>query len=211
MKIVALLLGLVLPLADEIEALKVRATALLELVVKKSTDEALLYVDEESKERFLELWGKGIPSYKIGDIRVTEDRGQVIADIEHKVPFINSMMAPLPMEWVRKDGEWFLHIPDWDRTITPFGKLGPSNSNSPQGVINPLGGIPPMNVDLIEKILSQYNEERAREQEAAAKKSTQPSETETPAKSGPQDAVPETKPESNHGSKEAPNGHKSKQ
>jgi hypothetical protein len=123
MKVFLLLMSLFLPLTEESEALKVRATALLELVLKGSPNKALVYVDDDSKDRFLELWGKGIPSYKIEDVRVNGDQAQVIAKIKHSLPNEFSIDISHQMDWVLKNGEWFLHVPDWDRTLTPFGRI----------------------------------------------------------------------------------------
>jgi hypothetical protein len=130
-----ILVSILLPMKEETDVLKARATAVLELVLKGSANQALPYVDDESKDRFLLLWGKGIPQYEITDVRVKDDQGQVIAKIKHPLPFDFSMDIPTQMDWVRKNGEWFLHIPDWDRTITPFGAPGvpplPNTATSP--------------------------------------------------------------------------------
>ena len=126
MKIFLLFLSVLLPLQEESDVLRSRAAELLELVQKNSTTKALAYVDEESKDRFLELWGKGIPAYKIGDVYVNGDAGEVLTTIRRNFPVELSadplwIDVPLTMNWVRKNGEWLLHIPEFDRSKTPFG------------------------------------------------------------------------------------------
>ena len=179
MKILILLIGFLLPATEESEALRARSTALLELVVKHSLSNALAYVDEDSKDRFLELWGKGVPAYEISEVRVTGDQGQVIIKIDRALLFDRSMKVSVPMDWVRKNREWFLHVPDWDRLQTPFGRITPSGLISPQEAFKGIDTTPTaVDLNLVNEAVAKYIEEHAREPKDAAKESQSPQQSE---------------------------------
>ena len=70
MKVLVLFLSLLLPVRQESEALKARVTALLDLLTNKSMVASLAYVEEDSKDFWLELWKNGFPPHQVMDLPV---------------------------------------------------------------------------------------------------------------------------------------------
>ena len=121
MKVLVLFLSLLLPVRQESEALKARVTTLLDLLTKRSMVASLAYVEEDSKNPWLELWKNGFPPYKFMDLQISENEAFVMLQIERRFPFPGGdggeavFQVPLRLDWVRNDGQWLVRLPKPDR------------------------------------------------------------------------------------------------
>ena len=146
MKVLVLFLSLLVPARQESEALKARVTALLDLLTNKSMVASLAYVEEDSKDFWLELWKNGFPPHQIMDLQVSENEAHVELQIERRFPYPGGggeavFQVPLQLDWFRNDGgQWLVRLPKPDkRVVTPFGTLVEADST-------PLGNQPGFNL-----------------------------------------------------------------
>jgi hypothetical protein len=127
---------------EEADALRARVNTFYDLFQKGQLREAEAYVAEDSRDVFYNAPKARIFAYEIRSVEFNPDisEAKVLVAVETLSPLSNQpLKQPLPSDWKRIDGKWYLHLDAVQAGETFQSPTGPMHFSQAAGA----GGSPP--------------------------------------------------------------------